>query len=83
MVAGLVLGWNFGDGHLHNEQLLRAVQDQCGFEEGELRCIMVEAQPLGQRSLHFRIHDAKAGLMEEGQANVEELRALQPWGSAV
>jgi hypothetical protein len=24
LVAGLALGWNFGDGHLHTEQLLRA-----------------------------------------------------------
>lgn len=39
LMAGLVLGWNFGEGHLHNEQLLRSVQAQCQFEEGELRCI--------------------------------------------
>src|SRR5205814_228585 len=44
LMAGMVLGWNFGDGHLHREQLLRSVQEQCSFEEGELRCIMVEAQ---------------------------------------
>ena len=25
IVAGLVLGWNFGDGHLHREQLLESV----------------------------------------------------------
>ena len=29
----------------------RAVQEQCGFEEGELRCIFVEAQPLGRPTL--------------------------------
>jgi hypothetical protein len=79
MVAGLVLGWNFGDGHLHREQLLRAVQEQCSFEEGELRCIMVESQPLGQKALHYRILDAKTGLIEEGYADVNELRTLQPW----
>src|SRR5207249_8439222 len=48
LVAGMVLGWNFGDGHLHREELLRAVQEQCGFEEGELRCIFVESQPPGR-----------------------------------
>jgi hypothetical protein len=79
MVAGIVLGWNFGDGHLHREELLRAVQAQCGFEEGELRCIMVEAQPLGGDSLHWRILDAKTGLREEGDALVSELRKRQPW----
>jgi len=80
MVAGMVLGWNFGDGHLHSEELLRAVQSQCSFEEGELRCIMVESQPLGRPTLYYRIHDAKTGLLEKGTANVGELRTLQPWG---
>ena len=80
IVAGMVLGWNFGDGHLHREELLRAVQRQCAFEAGELRCIMVESQPLGQRTLHYRIVDAKTGLLEQGHADVRELRARQPWG---
>jgi hypothetical protein len=44
VIAGLVLGWNFGDGHLHSEQLLEAVQAQCGFEPGELRCIFLVSQ---------------------------------------
>jgi hypothetical protein len=81
IVAGRVLGWNFGDGHLHREELLRAVQEQCGFEAGELRCVMVEAQPLLGSTLHYRIHDAKTGLLEEGHADVNELRARHPWGS--
>jgi hypothetical protein len=82
LVAGMVLGWNFGDGHLHREQLLRAVQAQCSFDEGELRCVMVEAQPLGQSTLHYRILDAKSGLMDQGYADVDELRHRQPWGLA-
>ena len=81
IVAGMVLGWNFGDGHLHREELLRAVQQQCGFEEGELRCVMVEAQPFFGSSLHYRIHDAKTGLLEEGHADVKALRARHPWSS--
>jgi hypothetical protein len=82
LVAGMVLGWNFGDGHLHREQLLRAVQEQCGFEEGELRCIMVESQPMGRPTLHYRILDAKTGLLEEGHVQVKELRERQPWAFA-
>lgn len=80
LVAGMVLGWNFGEGHLHREQLLRSVQEQCQFEAGELRCIMVESQPLGRSTLHYRILDAKDGLIEEGQADVRRLRTQQPWG---
>jgi hypothetical protein len=81
IVAGLVLGWNFGDGHLHREQLLESVQAQCGFEEGELRCIFVEAQPLFGESLAYRIVDAKTGPIENGDLPVAELRTRQPWES--
>ena len=44
--GGMVLGWNFGDGHLNGMQLLEAVQAQCGFEDGEVRVVMVESQPI-------------------------------------
>lgn len=81
IIAGLVLGWNFGDGHLHRESLLRAVQDQCGFEAGELRCIFVEAQPLGRSTLGYRIHDAKTGLIDAGEVDVRALRLRQPWAT--
>ncbi|MGZ3456144.1 MAG: DUF3556 domain-containing protein [Polyangiales bacterium] len=79
LVAGLVLGWNFGEGHLHQEQLLESVQAQCGFEEGELRCIFVESQPLGGATLAWRIADAKVGSIEKGELSVAELRSRQPW----
>lgn len=79
LMAGMALGWNFGDGHLHNEQLLRSIQRQCGYEEGELRCVMVEAQPLGRSTLHYRIHDAKRGLIEDGHVSISDLRTRQPW----
>ena len=80
LVAGLVLGWNFGEGHLHHEQLLRAVQEQCGFEPGELRCIFVESQPLLRPRLSWRIADAATGPIAHGEVAVSELRALPPWG---
>jgi hypothetical protein len=82
LVAGLVLGWNFGEGHLHAEQLLTAVQKQCAFEPGELRCIFVEAQPLGRKSVAYRIADASTGRIEEGELLVRDLRARQPWMAA-
>jgi hypothetical protein len=82
IVAGLVLGWNFGDGHLHREPLLRAVQDQCGFEPGELRCIFVEGQPFGRATMEYRIHDAATGLIEAGTLDVNAMRQRQPWLAA-
>ncbi|MDX2088691.1 MAG: DUF3556 domain-containing protein [Kofleriaceae bacterium] len=79
IVGGMALGWNFGDGHLHREELLQAIQAQCGFEPGELRCIFVEGQPLGGRHVSYRIHDACTGLLEAGTLEVAPMRARQPW----
>ena len=49
MVAGTALGWNFGDGHLHDEQLIDALQKRCHFEPGEVRVVLLEAQPFHKR----------------------------------
>jgi len=82
IAAGLVLGWNFGDGHLHRENLVRAVQAQCAFEPGELRCVFVEAQPLFGRTQRWRIVDAATGPVDEGELSVAELQQMQPWGAS-
>jgi hypothetical protein len=79
VMAGLVLGWNFGEGHLHSEQLLASVQQQCGFEAGDVRCIFLEAQPLGRAALGYRIVDAKTGLIEKGELAIADLCSRQPW----
>jgi hypothetical protein len=79
IVAGLALGWNFGDGHLNDLQLLRAIQAQCGFEAGELRVVMVESQPLFGRTMTWRIADAKTGVLESGATEIAPLLACQPW----
>lgn len=79
LVAGVVLGWNFGEGHLHGTQLLSAIQKRCQFESGELRCIMVESQPLFKPYMAWKIVDAKDGVVETGKANVKALLDLQPW----
>ena len=79
LVAGVVVGWNFGEGHLHNMQLLRAVQEQCQFAEGELRCIFVESQPMGRATHAWTIADAATGVRESGQIVVKDLLDLQPW----
>lgn len=79
IVAGVVLGWNFGDGHLHNERLLGAVQRACGFEPGELRCIFVESQPMLQPHMDYRIVDANTGEIERGRLSVDVMLERQPW----
>lgn len=79
IVAASVLGWNFGEGHLCNEGLLAAIQQQCGFESGELRVLMVESQPLFGSSLPWRIVDARDGLLERGEVSLAELKRRAPW----
>ncbi len=79
VIAGIVLGWNFGDGHLHQETLLKAVQKRCNYASGELRVIMVESQPFGRNYMDWRIVDAKDGELESGRATIEELKGLQPY----
>ena len=74
-----MLGWNFGEGHLADERLVAAIQQQCRFEEGELRVICVEAQPILASSLHWRIVDAKTGPIAEGQAELADLAKRNPW----
>jgi Transmembrane protein of unknown function (DUF3556) len=79
IVAGQILGWNFGDGHLHNEQLLAAVQERCRFAEGELRLVMLESQPIQRQRQHYRIVDAATGLVEAGYVAVADMVQRQPW----
>jgi len=79
LVAGVAVGWNFGDGHFHSEQLLAAVQERCGFAEGELRVIMLESQPALSPHQHYRIHDAATGLIEQGYVRVADMVERQPW----
>jgi hypothetical protein len=79
MVAGSAIGWNFGDGHLHHERLLEAVQERCAFEPGELRVIMMESPPMGHPVQQYRIVDAATGLVEEGEVDVADMVAHQPW----
>jgi len=78
-IAASIVGWNFGEGHLADERLLAAVQEQCGFEEGELRAVCVEAQPILGSTLHWRVVDAKTGLIEEGHVELAELAERKPW----
>jgi hypothetical protein len=79
LVAGVVLGYNFGDGHFHNAQLLEAVQGHCEFKPGELRVVTLESQPANEQRQRYRIYDAAEGLVEEGWVKVADMIERQPW----
>ncbi len=77
--GGMVIGWNFGDGHLNGAQLLDAVQRQCGFAPGECRVVMVESQPLLGPAMRWRVADAATGTIAEGETEIGPMRRLPPW----
>ena len=79
LVAGVVLGYNFGDGHFHDQRLLAAIQERCRFEPGEVRIVVLESQPAGVQRQRYRIFDAATGLIEEGWVNVADMAERQPW----
>lgn len=79
LIAGPLVGWNFGEGHLHNEQLLAAVQRRCNFEEGDIRVVILEGQPIHVQKQWYRIVDAKAGVLEAGYVEVKDMLSRQPW----
>lgn len=79
MVAGMALGWNFGDGHLHDEQLIAAIQEQCDFAPAELRVVIVESQPLFGPTMAWRIVDAATGELDRGVSRVADIADNQPW----
>ena len=78
-MAGEMLGWNFGDGHLHQETLLRSLRKRCPFESGDVRVLMVESPQLHNGRMHWRIHDGRDGLLAEGYAHIKAMRERQPW----
>jgi hypothetical protein len=78
MVAGTALGWNFGDGHLHDEQLIDALQKRCHFEPGEVRVVLLQAQPFHKRTQAYRLVDAATGEIERGYVEVKDLVSRQP-----
>lgn len=79
LVAGIVLGWNFGDGHLHGEQLAQALQARCGFAPGEVRIVLLEAQPIQRQVQRYRLHDPAVGQLEHGEVDVRAMLDAQPW----
>jgi hypothetical protein len=40
---------------------------------------MVESQPMFRRTLRYRVVDASAGRIDEGDVEVGDLRERQPW----
>lgn len=78
-VCSDLLGWQFGDGHLHDERLINAVQARCNFEPGELVVTFVESQPIYKKVQQYRVIDAALGVVERGTWHMDDLADEQPW----
>jgi len=82
IIGSALNGWNMGDGHMHNEQLLEAVQKRCGFAPGELVLVHIESQPLVRNRMSYRIVDAAIGRLEAGTVALAPMLERQPWDNA-
>ena len=74
-----IVGFNFGDGHFHNEEMIRAVQDEARFEPGECVVAWVESEAFGSGVQHYQLIDAALGVIERGTWRVADAVAEQPW----
>ncbi|MFA5711980.1 DUF3556 domain-containing protein, partial [Mycolicibacterium sp.] len=82
-ICSTAIGWNFGDGHMHNEQLIAAMQKRCRFEPGEVRVVLIDAQPIHRQTQRYRLVDAATGEFETGYINVADAVTRQPWDDQV
>ena len=74
-----IIGFNFGDGHLHNEDMIKAVQDEAQFAPGECVIAWVESEAFGSGVQHYKLIDAALGVIERGTWNVADAVKEQPW----
>ncbi|MGP4057173.1 DUF3556 domain-containing protein [Mycobacterium sp. 4D054] len=82
-ICSTAIGWNFGDGHMHNEQLIAALQKRCHFEPGEVRVLLLDAQPIHRQRQEYRLVDAATGEFERGYVIVDDMVTRQPWDDTV
>ena len=78
-VCNSLIGFNFGDGHMHDAEMIQAVQREAGFEPGECVIAWVESEAFGSGVQHYQLIDAALGVIERGTWKVADAVAEQPW----
>lgn len=78
-ISNTLTGWNFGDGHCHDERLVEAVQQRCNYEVGDLVVVFTESQPMFSKKVQYRVIDAALGTVEKGWYNNDDAAREQPW----
>ncbi len=74
-----ILGFNFGDGHLHDQRFLEAVQRRCNFAPGEFVVVWAESEPAFHGRQQYWVLDAAVGVVERGSWAVRDAVSEQPW----
>ncbi|TDP31947.1 DUF3556 domain-containing protein [Nocardia ignorata] len=74
-----LIGFNFGDGHLHNLDLIEAIQQRVGFAPGEWIVVWVESQPIHKPTQEYMVIDAAVGVIERGTWRVADAVEALPW----
>ena len=74
-----IVGFNFGDGHLHDQSLITAIQKRCEFAPGEFTVVWVESEPVWQGRQQYWVMDAAVGVVERGSWAVKDAVTEIPW----
>jgi uncharacterized membrane protein YkgB len=74
-----IVGFNFGDGHLHDHRFIESIQRRCGFEPGEFIVVWIESQPVHKNFQRYMVIDAAIGIVERGTYLVADAVNEQPW----
>ena len=74
-----IVAFNFGDGHLHDDKLIAAIQRRCNFAPGEFLVVWIESQPIHKNYQEYQVIDAALGVIERGTYKVADAINEQPW----
>jgi hypothetical protein len=74
-----IVGFNFGDGHLHDARFIESIQRRCHFTPGEFVVVWIESQPVHKSFQRYQVIDAAIGVVERGRYQVADAVAEQPW----
>ncbi len=74
-----IVGFNFGDGHLHDRRMIEAIQKRCQFAPGEFIVVWVESESVWSGRQQYLVMDAAVGVVERGSWAVKDAVSEIPW----
>jgi hypothetical protein len=77
--CNMLTGFNFGEGHFHDQHLIEALQKRCQFEPGEFVVVWVESEPVWHGYQEYWVMDAAVGVVERGRWQVKDCVETKNW----